>query len=88
MSTNTVYAPTPKGVRNAKFHPDDRIVFLGDGSVVVYRGDQLIQSDVLYRRPDSHLQLTEERLPTELKATDREKIHVKDNKIQLPFKLV
>lgn len=83
-----VYKGSPKALRKGAWAADDRFVFLGDGTVATWKGDTLVQSDVLYRRPDSHCVATDELLPTELKCSALEAGHIKRNDIKLPFKLV
>lgn len=83
-----VYKGSAKALRKGAWSPNDRFVFLGDGTVAVWVDDTLVQSDVLYKRPDSHCEATNEPLPTVLRCPQRELDHVNRNKIQLPFKLV
>lgn len=83
-----VYKGTAKAIRNGAMSAEDRFVFLGDGSAAFWRGDRLTQSDVLYRKPDSHCEATDEKMPSTLKISQREMDHISDNGIKLPFDLV
>lgn len=81
-----VYKPTLKALRkNAFSSVDDRIVFLGDGSVALFNKDVLIQSDMLYKKPDSHCEETDETLPLVLFTSEQELRHINTHKISLPF---
>lgn len=83
-----VYKPSAKAIKNKAFNQTDRVVFLGDGSAALYNGSRLIQSDVLYKKPDSHLVRTDEAVPSELVCSNHEKDHVVRNGIKLPFTLI
>lgn len=86
--TTVVYQPSAKALRKGALHAGDRLVFLGDGSAAYWRGDMLFQSDLLYRKPDSHVEATTERLPQSLYATRYELDHIRINNITLPFTLI
>ena len=83
-----VYKASSKALRKGVMVAEDRFVFLGDGSAAYWQGDRLTQSDVLYRKPDSHCEATDEQMPSTLFISKRELDHVTDNGIKLPFNLV
>lgn len=61
----TIYKPSPKGLRShrAKMSEDDRFIFLNAGSAIWFKTTgKIVQVDVLYRNPDSHLVATEEKV--------------------------
>jgi hypothetical protein len=83
-----VYKATEKALKKNVFKPDDRFVFLsgtGAGSIALWNGNKLVQSDVMYRKPDSHCTPTDELLPKSLVASKNEIQHIKDHNIALPF---
>lgn len=83
-----VYKPTRKALVSGAFgSDDDRIVFLGDGSAALFNKGVLIQSDVLYGRPDSHCVETDESVPVELVTSSQELRHIDKHGIKLPFKV-
>lgn len=83
-----VYEPTKKALLRGAFEQGDRLILLGDGSAALWNGDTLKQSDLMYRRPDSHIRATKEPLPAFKLASVNEIDHVKRNNIKLPFQLV
>ena len=87
MST-LVYKATSKALRAGALSVEDRLVFLGDGSAMLFQGDRLVQSDLVYRRPDSHVVVTSETVPAVLRASKFEIDHVKRHGIHLPCLLV
>ncbi len=92
--SNTVYKFSIKGVNSKRAgggYSDPkaiRLIFLGNGSACVYSGSTLIQSDLLYTKPDSHVESTNESIPTYLFCGEKERIHIETNKIKLPFKIM
>jgi len=81
-----VYKPSAKAIRKGVLFEDHRLILLGDGSALLYAAGTIIQSDILYRRKDSHLVATDEPVPESLHVTMREAAHIADNKISLPIK--
>ena len=54
---------------------------------MLYNGVKLLQSDLLYKKPDSHVEITNETLPDFLIATKNEFDHIQRNKIELPVEI-
>lgn len=84
----SVYKPSPKAIRKNSFkesQPDKlRLIFRTDSSALLYSTDgYVIQSDLYYRRPDSHVELTTDLIPDELKIDKRENQHVSDHEIDM-----
>jgi hypothetical protein len=85
-----VYKPSAKALKVGAFDsPDERIILLGDGRTAMHYNVQghLIQSDLFYQYPDSHLFPTAEDIPDELIVGWQEFDHIKTNEIQLPCRL-
>lgn len=87
MST-LVYKATPKAIQAGALDESDRLVFLGDGSAMRFQGDRLVQSDLVYRQPDSHVVASGETVPASLRASKQEIDHVKRHGIHLPCTLI
>lgn len=85
---NQVYRPSKKALSKNVFDSSDRLIFLGDGTAVMFNGDRLVVPDLLYKRPDSHVVVTTEPIPRELKVSKQQLEHIKSNGIKLPFDLV
>lgn len=84
----TVYKPSAKGLREAKFDPNERLIFYGTDTALIYNGDRVVQSDLMYRKPDSHLTQVDEQVPTPLKIDKSELAHVRRHNLQLPVEVV
>ena len=84
-----VYKASQKALKKKIYNEDDRLIFLfSAGCAMLYRGDKLIQSDVLHEKPDSHVIKTNEEPPTMLKVASREMRHIKNNNIPIPKTII
>lgn len=89
LPPNTVvFKPTPKAIKNGSMTENMRLVFNGDGTVAMWEGDQFIQGDVIYDRPDSHCTETAEQVPELLYAHPEEIRRTEIYGMKLPFRLL
>jgi hypothetical protein len=85
----TVYKATPKAIMKNKLNKDQRLILMGDGTAILYNTNGVLeQSDLQYKKPDSHIVATDEILPWQLQVHPDEMKHIKDNNIKIPFKLL
>lgn len=83
-----VYKPSLKAIKKDVFKDSEpeklRLIFRTDDSALLFSTDgMVIQSDLYYRKPDSHVELTSESIPIELKIDKREFDHVRVNNIEM-----
>lgn len=79
----TIYKPTKKAIKKNAFKHDAsenlRLIFRSDGSALLYDHSKgtVIQSDLSYRKPDSHVEQTDDVIPEFLNVNNYEKTHIK-----------
>jgi predicted Mrr-cat superfamily restriction endonuclease len=89
LPANTVvFEPTAKAIKKGAMTADMRLVFNGDGTIAMWKGDELIGSDVPYTSPDSHCQATSETVPEILYAHPEEARRIEVLGMRLPFRIV
>lgn len=83
----TVYKLSAKGIKNNPFKLDNpetcRLILRDDNSAILYQNKKLIQSDLFYRKPDSYLKPTGEKIPRELYTDIYEMNHLLDHGLDM-----
>ena len=82
----TIYRPTAKALKRTWMTDDHRLWLRGDGSAIMWEASTLkvVQSDLLYRRKDSHITDSGEAMPAHLIFEAEELRHCLEHNMSLP----
>lgn len=84
-----IFKPTRKAIKKNAFKYDFsenlRLIFRPDGSALLYDHSKgtVIQSDLFYRKPDSHVEKTDDIIPEFLNVDDYEQNHIKTYELDM-----
>lgn len=82
-----IYKLTQKAIKKNKLKLENpelaRIVFRENKSAILFSGSTLIESDLFYPKPDSHVELSQDDMPTMLHGDQYQVTHILDNRIDM-----
>lgn len=80
-----IYQPSAKAIRKNSFKDLNakkfRLIFRNNQSALLYCDGEVIESNLYYRKPDSHVELVHEQIPTSLKVDKYLLDSINDNQI-------